>query len=213
MITTAFSTHCSKSAWPRLAFGLVFVLMLVGGTIPARAQGNPVEINHLRVDRTDDGVFLTAQVKLELPTIVEDALNKGIAMFFVAEAELLRDRWYWYDAKVALSTKHFRLAYQPLTRRWRINVSPEPIGNVGLGVSITQNFDSLEEALQALQRFSRWKVAEASAYEPDSRHSVEFRFRLDMSQLPRPFQIGVVGQAEWILAASRSIRLNPEATR
>ena len=187
--------------------------MLVGGTMPARAQGNPVEINHLRVDRTDDGVFLTAQVKLELPTIVEDALTKGIAMFFVAEAELLRDRWYWYDAKVALSTKHFRLAYQPLTRRWRINVSPEPIGNVGLGVSITQNFDSLEEALQALQRFSRWKIAEASAYEPDSRHSIEFRFRLDMSQLPRPFQIGVVGQAEWILAASRSIRLNPEATR
>lgn len=213
MITTVSSTHCSKNAKPSLTFWLAFVLLLSGGVFPARAEVNPVEITQLRVERTDDGVFLAAQVKLELPTIVEDALTKGIAMFFVAEAELLRERWYWYDRKVSVAAKHIRLAYQPLTRRWRINVSPEPIGNVGLGVSITQNFDSLDDALQALQRISRWKIAEASAFDPDARHSVEFRFWLDMSQLPRPFQIGVVGQPEWSLSASRSVRLSPEVPR
>jgi hypothetical protein len=31
---------------------------------------------------------------------------------------------------------------------------------------------------------------------------VEFRFRLDMSQLPRPFQIGTLGQSDWNISAS-----------
>jgi len=189
--------------------------MLFGASQSAQAQtpGNPLEITQLRVDRADDGLFLTAQIRLELPSIVEDALKKGIAMFFVAEAELMRDRWYWYDRKVAVATRHIRLAYQPLTRRWRLNVSPDPIGNVGLGVSISQNFDSLEDALQAVQRISGWKIADAGALEPDARHYVEFRFRLDMSQLPRPFQIGVVGQSEWNLAGARSVRLSPEIAK
>jgi hypothetical protein len=213
VITTVFSTPCLKSARLSLALWLAGILMLIGGLPSARAEGNPVEITRLQVERAEDGVFLTAQIKLELPTIVEDALSKGVAMFFVAEADLLRDRWYWYDRKVSTAARHIRLAYQPLTRRWRINVSPEPIGNVGLGVSITQNFDSLDDALQSVQRISRWKIAEAGTAEPEARHSVEFRFRLDMSQLPRPFQIGVVGQPEWNLAAARSVRLNTEASR
>mgnify|MGYP001267598681 FL=1 len=184
--------------------------MLAGLLLPAHAEVSSVEIAQLRVDRSDDGLFLTAQIKLDLPSIVEDALNKGVAMFFVAEADLLRDRWYWYDRKVSVAVKHIRLAYQPLTRRWRLNMSPDPIGNVGLGVSFSQNFDSLQDALQAIQRISRWKIADASALEADTRHNVEFRFRLDMSQLPRPFQIGVVGQSEWNLGASRNYRLNTE---
>jgi hypothetical protein len=192
---------------------LACVLILFGASQPAQAQVNPLEITQLRVDRADDGLFLTAQIRLELPSIVEDALKKGIAMFFVAEAELMRDRWYWYDRKVNVATRHIRLAYQPLTRRWRLNVSPDPIGNVGLGVSISQNFDSLEDALQAVQRISGWKIADAGALEPDARHYVEFRFRLDMSQLPRPFQIGVVGQSEWNLAGARSVRLSPEIAK
>jgi hypothetical protein len=195
-----------------LAFWLVCALMLFGAQ-SVHAQANPVDIAQLRASRAEDGLFLTAQIRLELPSIVEDALQKGVAVFFVAEAELLRDRWYWYDSKVSAATRHMRLAYQPLTRRWRLNVSPEPIGNVGLGVSFSQNFDSLEDALQAVQRISNWKIADAVPLAADSRYYVEFRFRLDVSQLPRPFQIGVVGQPEWNLAASRSLRLTPENTQ
>ena len=210
VITTDFFTRCFRSVRCRRGRWLAWILVLAGLLLPAHAEVSSVEIAQLRVDRSDDGLFLTAQIKLDLPSIVEDALNKGVAMFFVAEADLLRDRWYWYDRKVSVAVKHIRLAYQPLTRRWRLNMSPDPIGNVGLGVSFSQNFDSLQDALQAMQRISRWKIADASALEADTRHNVEFRFRLDMSQLPRPFQIGVVGQSEWNLGASRNYRLNTE---
>lgn len=209
MITTAFSTRCLKSACLSL-FGWAVAWMLVVAPAIARAEGAPVEITQLRMERADDGLYLSAQLRIDLPAIMVDTLNKGVALHFVAEAELLRDRWYWYDRKLALATKYIRLAYQPLTRRWRINVSPEPIGNAGLGVSITQNFESLDDALQALQRQVRWRIGDSALLEPDSRHSVEFRFRLDTTQLPRPFQIGVFGNSEWNFSASRTHRLGPE---
>ncbi len=84
-----------------------------------------------------------------------------------------------------------RLSYQPLTRRWRLVVSPTPIGNSGLALG--QTFDTREEAMAAVQRISHWKIAEAGDVDPESRYNVDFRFRLDVSQLPRPFQIGAVG--------------------
>jgi hypothetical protein len=98
-----------------------------------------------------------------------------------------------------------RLSYQPLTRRWRLVISSGPIGNSGLALG--QNFDTRDEALAAIQRISHWKIAEPGDIDPESRYSVDFRFRLDVSQLPRPFQIGAVGHSDWSISASRNVRL------
>ena len=62
-----------------------------------------------------------------------------------------------------------------------------------------------------MQRISRWKIAEAGRLDPDARYYVDFRFRLDMSQLPRPLQIGVGGQADWNIAVMRNQRLASKA--
>jgi hypothetical protein len=171
----------------------------------AWAQINPAEVTQLHVDRTEEGVLLSATVRFDLPQAVEEALAKGIPMYFVAEATIYRDRWYWYDKRVAYAARHMRLAYQPLTRRWRLQVSSHPIGNSGL--ILGQMFDTQEEALAAVQRISRWKIADAADVDPNDTHNIDFRFRLDVSQLPRPFQIGAVGQAEWIILAVRNQRL------
>jgi hypothetical protein len=171
----------------------------------AMAEAPLTEISQLRLERSDEGVLLTAYVKFELPPIIDDALDKGIPMFFVADAVLYRDRWYWYDKQVASASRHMRLSYQPLTRRWRLVVSPTPIGNSGLALG--QTFDTREEALAAVQGVAHWKIAEATDVDPASRYNVDFRFRLDVSQLPRPFQISVVGQPDWHLSAERNQRL------
>jgi hypothetical protein len=114
---------------------------------------------------------------------------------------------------VATATRYLRLSYQPLTRRWRLSTSPSPISNTGLGVVLGQNFDDLRDAVLAMQRISRWKIADASEIDADVLHLVNFRFRLDMSQLPRPLQIGAVGSAGWSLVVARNQRLVPEAAR
>ncbi|HSH90902.1 MAG TPA: DUF4390 domain-containing protein [Ramlibacter sp.] len=175
------------------------------------AQATNAEITQLRLERGEDGVLLTATVKFELPTVIDDALAKGIPMFFVAEAVLFRDRWYWYDKQVVTVARHMRLSYQPLTRRWRLTVSSSPIGNSGLALG--QTFDTREEALAAIQRISHWKIAELTDVDAEARYNVDFRFRLDVSQLPRPFQIGAVGHADWNIAVVRNQRLTLESAK
>lgn len=148
-----------------------------------------------------------------MPAAVEDALLKGVPMFFVAHAEVERHRWYWSDKKVASAQRHMRLVYQPLTRRWRLNVASGAITPNSLGVALNLNFDSLGEAVSALQRLSGWKIADASVIEADAVHKVQFRFELDLAQLPRPFQIGAFGQSDWTISASASQQIGPEGAK
>ncbi|MEP6969692.1 MAG: DUF4390 domain-containing protein [Betaproteobacteria bacterium] len=164
----------------------------------------------LRLERTQDGIDLYATVRLELTATVTDALEKGIPMVFLAEAEVMRSRWYWADKKVASAQRHMRLAFQPLTRRWRLNVASGPISSNSLGLALNLNFDSLDEAMATLQRISAWKIADAGQIDADGSYRVEFRFGLDVSQLPRPFQIGAFGQSDWKVSASAVRQLSPE---
>jgi hypothetical protein len=212
--TTVFSTPCWKSAtplrlWLERCLRALVVVLAIGSA--GWVQADPAEVTQLRLERSEEGVLLSASVRFELPPPVEDALLKGIPMFFVADASLLRDRWYWYDKHVAGGSRHMRLSFQPLTRRWRLQVSSMPIGNSGLALG--QSFDTQEEALAAVRNISRWKIAELSDIEPDAKYSVDFRFRLDVSQLPRPFQIGAVGQSDWSITAGRTQRLAVENGR
>ena len=94
MTTTVFSTRCLKNACLSLLGWAVAWMLLASVPTLVRAEGPPVEITQLRVERADDGLFLSAQIKLDLPSIMVDTLSKGVALHFVAEAELLRDRWY-----------------------------------------------------------------------------------------------------------------------
>lgn len=208
---TDFFTRCWRSA---RAEWLVVVFWFCGcGLLPAAAQTPPTaaEILQLRVDREADGLYLHATLRIALPPAVEDALLKGVPMFFLAEADIVRHRWYWSDKSVVRAQRHMRLAYHPLTRRWRLNVASGVITSSSLGLALNLSFDSLEDALASLQRFSGWKIAEAGVLEPDATHRLDFRFSLDLAQLPRPFQIGALGHADWNIAASATQILAPGA--
>lgn len=195
----------------RSAWSFLLLMVLAWATPAGWAQPPAAEVTQLAVERSDEGVLLSAAVRFELPHAVDDALAKGIPMFFVAEATIYRDRWYWYDKRVTYAARHMRLAFQPLTRRWRLQVSSSPIGNSGLVLG--QNFDTREEALAAVQRVSGWRIADPGEIDAEAAHYIDFRFRLDVSQLPRPFQIGAVGQSEWNILAVRTQRLQLDALR
>ena len=209
-----FITHCWKSALAKLwrLGGWVFGAWLL--VVPSVwAQASVAELTELRAERRDAALYLTAQIKLELGFAIEDALVKGLAVHFVAEAEVMRDRWYWYDRKIGTATRFYRLAFQPLTRRWRLNVSNEPMSGGGLAGSISQSFETLPEALDVIRRQSGWKVAEMADLDLEARQYIAYRFRLDTSQLPRPFQIAAGNQAEWALMVARQLRLTPDMVR
>ena len=209
----AFITHCLKNARLDLLGLLVCVGLAWGVPGFAWADAPGTEISLLKLEREGDSVLLTATVKFELPAVVQDALLKGIPLFFVAETDILRERWYWSHKKILSAERHMRLAFQPLTRRWRLNVASGLITNAGLGMALNQNFDNLHDALAAVQRISRWDIADASDINLDQRHLVDFRFRLDVLQLPRPLQIGTLGQTDWDISASIRRPLDLESVK
>lgn len=192
-----FTTHCSKSRWPSWLAWLLAVLLCVTAACTVRAEGSSSPVPDIKLERNDEGVWLSTTLKFELPGVVEDALLKGIPVHFVADVDVFRDRWYWFNRKVSSVQRRFRLAYHPLTRRWRLNVTEGEASDSEQGLTLNQNFENLQDAMNAAQRFSHWRIADASHLEAGAKHWVEFRFRLDVAQLPRPLQIGTLGQSDW----------------
>jgi hypothetical protein len=178
-------------AW--LALVLLALLAFVFAP-PARAE--QPEFSEFEIVHNEEGVVLNFALRFDLPRGVEDALTKGVPLYFVAEAETFRDRWYWRDKKVIKATRVWRVAYQPLTRKYRVSFG-----------GLNQNFDTLNDALSTVRRVAGWKIAEASQID-DGRHYVEFTYRLDTTLLPRPMQIGIGGEAAWSLSVERTQRLN-----
>ena len=210
---TDFFTLCWRNARLDLAGACLLAFFLGLTPVFAADPESKSEVVLLRMSRSVDGIDLYATVQLDLPSAVEDALEKGIPMVFLAEAEVMRSRWYWADKKVASAQRHMRLAFQPLTRRWRLNVASGPMGNNSLGLALNLNFDSLQEAMATVQRISGWKIADMAQIDPDGTYRVDFRFSLDLSQLPRPFQIGAFGQSDWKVSASATRQLGPESSK
>lgn len=208
---TVFITHCLKNQRPSwLAWLLAAVLcgMTVG---LVRAESVSLAEPELKLERLDDGLWLSATLKFELPGVVEDALLKGIPIYFVADADVLRERWYWINRQVSSAQRQVRLAYLPLTRRWRLNVSAGDINESAQGPALNQNFDSVQDAMAAVRRISHWRIADTADIEPGATHVVEFRFRLDVAQLPRPLQIGTLGQSDWQIELAATQTLNRES--
>lgn len=195
-----FSTLYCKNGLIKRALSLIAAWLLLAFAV-AHAQV-VAEISQLRIERSDDEWQLSAQVQFELPGVVEDALLKGIPMVFVITADVVKERWYWYDKRLASAERHMRLAYQPLTRRWRLNISSGANINNGVGLALNQSFDTLSQAMSAIKRVAKWKIADAGDLDPATKSKLDLRFKLDLGQLPRPFQIGALGQSDWDIAAS-----------
>ena len=166
--------------------------------VPLPATAGVIELLRLDVHRIEQGVLVDADIRFELPPGVEDALQKGVALNFVAEAEIYRSRWYWRDQRVARAVRTWRLTYQPLTFTYRVSFG-----------GLSQTYRTLNEALRVIVRSPRWRVADPQP-DDDSRYYLEYVFRLDTNQLPRPLLIGVSGQAEWNLVVERTVPLPPD---
>lgn len=179
---TASSTRCCG----RLDGLAVLAALLLALAWPPAAKAEGIEVRRASVNLFDDGYVLEAEFGITLTPALEDALNKGIALYFVLDFELVRPRWYWFNEKLANARQHYRLSYNALTRQYRVGVG-----------TLYQHFATLAEALAFLSRVRVREVAERGALAKGAVYTAAVRLRLDTSQLPRPFQITAVGSREW----------------
>ena len=179
-----------------LMAGLLCIVAVLPWMLPSLVHAQGVDLQSFGLARQDSVLTLDFAVSITLPKPVDDALQRGVPLYFVAQADLYRGRWYWRDERVAHVARSWRLAYQPLTNTWR----------VGLG-GLNQSHATLAEALGAVSRSSRWRLAELAQIDSDKSYYVEFSYRLDTTQLPSPMQIGVGGAAGWAVGVERVQRL------
>ena len=179
---TVFFTRCSRK-FSRLCALALCALTLAFGAV-AHAEG--IEVRNAALVAGEDGYFLEADFEIALNPTLEEALNKGVPLYFLLEFEVIRPRWYWLNEKVLNNQQQYRLAYNALTRQYRL----------GLG-SLFQNFASLSETLDFLSRVRRRQVLESGTLTKGTTYVAGVRMRLDVSQLPKPFQLNALASRDW----------------
>lgn len=171
-----------------LCLFLVFSMLLM--PITQAAESEEIEVVSLEIAQTAEANYiLNARLDFTLGETLVDAVQRGIPLYFVAELQIEKPRWYWFNRKLVDKTLEYRLNYHVITRSYRLSV----------GGGLHRNFDSLHEALQAMQRLRNWPIAEAGTLEAGTEYTTSYRFRLDKGRLPKPFQVSVVGNREWSL--------------
>lgn len=169
-----------------LCAALVLVAALAAHVPVARADAIVVKSAELRAD--EDTYVLNAEFEFALNPTLDEALQKGVPLYFELEFELLRPRWYWLDEKTVSSSTQYRISYNALTRQYRIAS--------GLLVQI---YDSLDEVERFLSRVTSRPVAQRDQLVKGARYEAAIRLRLDTNQLPKPFQLSALASREWSL--------------
>lgn len=179
------------------------VTLLLLGTVPPAAADERIGVIAAALEPIPGGgVALNATFEFELPQVLEEAVQKGIAVYFNIEFELFRKRWYWFDRRLSSSTLTYRLSFSPLTRQYRLARG-----------GLSQPFDSLDEALGLLKSVRQWKVIEPGVLSPRDSYDAQVRMRLDVTQLPKPFQVNAITSREWNLASDWRELAVPTETR
>ena len=179
-------TVCLRNVPDRLRHWL-FLLIFA----PVLAWAAEIEVINPQLTAAEDGYLLSADFRFELTPRLEEAVNRGVTLYFVADFELRKARWYWLDDRLVARSQSFRLYYHALTRQYRLSTG-----------GLHQSFASLSEALRMLSRLRQWQVIEsADKLKVGESYEAGLRLRLDTSQLPRPFQMSALGNKDWSLSS------------
>jgi hypothetical protein len=174
----------------RLSTAYRWLVVAVCASFISTAWGEGIEVRSATLEQVEDGWQLQAEFDIQFSPRLEEAVNRGVPLYFVVEFELARPRWYWFDEKPVQRSQTYKITYTPLLRQYRLS-----IGNV------YQNFTRFEEITRVLSRLRGWHVADNGALRKDVTYQAGLRMRLDTAQLPKPFQVNAFASRDWTLAS------------
>lgn len=164
---------------------LFCALLLVVCTTAALAGS--IEPRQAVLATAEDGsTVLSAEFAIDLGPRLEEAVARGVPLYFTLEFELTRPRWWWSNENMVARTTQYRLSYTALTRQYRLTT-----GN------LHRNFTSLDEALRVLSRFSGLQVADKGVLKMGESYDAALRLALDRNLLPKPLQVDAIANRDW----------------
>jgi hypothetical protein len=145
-----------------------------------------IKIKSFELERVENDWTLSASFQIELSPGLEDAVQKGVVLYFQTDFEVTRSRWYWFEERPIFVQRQTRLSYQPLTQQYRIASD-----------GFTFSAKTMSEALQAVGSVGGWRVIDSGQLDPNRSYSVGLRMALDLSKLPKPFQVNALNNRDW----------------
>jgi len=168
---------------------LLFAACLL--VLTAASWAGRIEPSFANLTAGEDAYVLSAEFDIDLGSHFEDAVSRGVPLYFVLELEITRNRWYWPSEHIAGRSLSYRLAYIPLTRQYRLSS----------GGRLHQNFESLSDALRVMGRVAALSVADKGSLKLGETYQVALRLALDRQQLPKPLQVDAIANRDWQIEA------------
>lgn len=165
-------------------FTLCILIALSLFSAIANAEG--IKLKSAELERVDNDWLLNATFKIELSPGLEDAVQKGVVLYFQTEFDVTRSRWYWFDEKPAMAQRLTRLSYQPMTQQYRI-----------ASEGFTFSAKTIFEALQTVGSIGGWRVIDGGQIDASKSYTAALRMTLDLSKLPKPFQVNALNNRDW----------------
>jgi hypothetical protein len=164
----------------------LFLFMMVLSVFSTAVSAEGIKIKSFELEKADNDWLLNATFQIELSPGLEDAVQKGVVLYFQTEFDLTRSRWYWFDEKSVLVQRQTRLSYQPLTQQYRI-----------ASEGFTFSAKTISEALQAVGSIGGWRVMDNTQLDPSKSYTAALRMTLDLTKLPKPFQVNALNNRDW----------------
>lgn len=157
----------------------------------AAHAADSIEIEQAHLEASNEGYRLVSAFSFELSRGLEDALTRGVSLYFTTTVEITRPRWYWFDAKEINNSQTIRISYNVLTRQYHAAITGR----------LQQSFSTLDDALSLVRRPNRWVVADREALKSGQTYDVAVRMQLDLAHLPKPFQVHALNSSDWRLSS------------
>ncbi|WP_292966773.1 DUF4390 domain-containing protein [Nitrosomonas sp.] len=175
-----------------MTFSLLMVLLLPSPA-PAADKGH-ITIESFQIRKSNENFQIDVEADIALSETMKQALKKGVDLYFVTRLLVVKPRWYWLNEEIARSKARIGLSYQALTRQYRLVQGGQ-----------SQNFPTLKAALQALGHQPGLQIRENEPLLPDTTYTAILQVWLDISRLPKPFQLEWLDTEDWTLSSEKKI--------
>jgi hypothetical protein len=170
---------------------LIFLLLVLSLPVGVAWAGD-IRIRSIDLAAVEQGYEISVDSEIVLNPTLEQALEKGIVLYFVTKFSLVDSRWYLLNDEVVRGKLRVGLRYYALTRQYHLHHPP-----------LSQNFNTLKEALQALGQLHDYPLAIKSELKQDVEYIASLRIWLDLTRMPKPFQVEALGSNHWNLSSER----------
>jgi hypothetical protein len=180
----------TNSLYRRIAHCLVLVGLACTLGLTS-AQATQITTLDISLTQSEEGYRLSASYDFNLNRRLEDTLLRGVPLYFTTVVEVTRNRWYWFNDVAIAKSRTTRIAYNVLTGQYHVSIDGQ----------LQRSFISLDDALALVRRPPRWTIASLDTLQPETQYTVSSRISLDVSQLPKPFQINAINDSDWHLTS------------